>query len=54
MASTPTRVTPRSAIGRPVNQLRDPYVFVEGPRTFLADASAGEAGIAIGEFGLDR
>jgi hypothetical protein len=37
------------AIMEPVNQLRDPYVYVEAGRAYLLYAVAGEQGIAIAE-----
>lgn len=36
-----------------VNQLRDPAIYVEGDRTFLLYAVAGESGIAIAEVFFD-
>ncbi len=39
----------RGAVNEPVNQLRDPAVFVDDDRVFLLYAVAGEAGIALAE-----
>ncbi len=48
-ANQPLVPSVRDAINVPVNQLRDPAIFVEGDRTYLLYAIAGEAGIAIVE-----
>ena len=48
-ANQPLVPSVRDAINIPVNQLRDPAIFVEGDRTYLLYAFAGEAGIAIVE-----
>jgi hypothetical protein len=37
----------RSSIDRAVNQLRDPFVHVEGEAVHLVYAVAGESGLAI-------
>jgi len=37
----------RSAINRPANQLRDPFLFEDSGRPFLVYAVAGEAGLGI-------
>lgn len=39
----------RTAVNRPVNQLRDPAVFEEDGRTYLIYAVKGEAGLGIAE-----
>jgi hypothetical protein len=46
-ADEPIEPSLRSSIDRPVHQLRDPYVFVEGDDAYLVYAVAGESGIAI-------
>lgn len=52
-ADQPIAPSLRSAVDRPVHQLRDPDVFVEGDGTaWLAWAVAGESGIAIGRLTL--
>jgi hypothetical protein len=48
-ASEPLAPSWRSAISRPVNQLRDPAIYEEDGRVFMAYAVAGEAGIGIAE-----
>ena len=48
-AHLPAEPSVRGAISSAVNQLRDPCVFVEGHRTWLLYAIAGESGIAIAE-----
>lgn len=42
----------RGAINTPVNQLRDPAIFVEGDRMFLLYSAAGESSIGIAEIEL--
>jgi hypothetical protein len=37
----------RSAVNRPANQLRDPFLFEDSGRPFLVYAVAGEAGLGI-------
>ena len=44
----------RSTAYGPVNQLRDPAVYVEDGRTYLLYAVAGESGIAIAEVVFDE
>ncbi|MBT4125550.1 MAG: hypothetical protein HOJ22_03230 [Chloroflexi bacterium] len=39
----------RGLIDGPVNQLRDPALFIDGSRTYLLYSVAGESGIAIAE-----
>ena len=46
-ADQPVEPSVRSVAYRPVNQLRDPAVFVEGDDVYLAYAVAGEAGIGL-------
>lgn len=41
------------AVMQPVNQLRDPAIFVEDGRIFLLYAIAGERGIGLGELSRD-
>lgn len=48
-ADVPAAPSWRGAIGRRVNQLRDPAIHEEDGRTWLLYAVAGEAGIAIAE-----
>lgn len=46
-AELPVEPSLRGAINHPVNQLRDPCVFVDGDATYLLYAAAGESAIAI-------
>jgi hypothetical protein len=46
-ADAPLEPSIRSTAYGPVNQLRDPAIFVEGAQAYLAYAVAGESGIAI-------
>ena len=46
-ADRPAEPSVRSAIDRPVNQLRDPTVYVEGEDAYLVYAVAGESGLGI-------
>jgi hypothetical protein len=46
-ARQPVLPSVRSAVGHPVNQLRDPFVFVEEDVGHLVYAVAGESGLAI-------
>ncbi|MBI1198747.1 MAG: hypothetical protein GC203_12880 [Phenylobacterium sp.] len=48
-ADLPVEPSYRSAIFRPVNQLRDPCIYEEAGRTYLLYAVQGEAGIGIAE-----
>ncbi len=48
-ASLPIERSYRSAVFKPVNQLRDPAIYVEAGRIYLLYAVQGEAGIAIAE-----
>lgn len=48
-AQLPLAPSYRSAIAVPVNQLRDPAIYVEDERTYLLYAVQGEAGIGIAE-----
>jgi len=45
----PLEPSTRSVVYGKVNQLRDPAIYVEGDRTYLLYAIAGESGIAIAE-----
>jgi hypothetical protein len=51
-ADAPLVPSVRSVAYGHVNQLRDPAIFVEGDRTYLLYAVAGESGIAIAEVEL--
>ena len=44
----------RSAINRPANQLRDPFLFEDLGRRFLVYALAGEAGLGIATSEVSR
>lgn len=46
-ADQPVAPSVRSSVDRPVNELRDPYVFVEGDVAHLVYAVAGESGLAL-------
>ena len=48
-AEAPVEPSVRGPVYRRVNQLRDPAIYVEGDRTFLLYAVAGESGIALAE-----
>lgn len=48
-ADAPVEPSTRSVAYGKVNQLRDPAIYVEGDRTYLLYAIAGESGIAIAE-----
>ena len=48
-AGAPVEPSVRGPVSGRVNQLRDPAIHVEGDRTFLLYAIAGESGIAIAE-----
>ena len=48
-ADAPMIPSVRGAVAAPVNQLRDPCVFVDDGRTFLFYAVAGESGIGVVE-----
>lgn len=48
-AGLPLTPSYRSAVNAPVNQLRDPAIYEEGGRTFLAYAVKGEGGLGIAE-----
>ena len=48
-ANRPLEPSKRGLIDGPVNQLRDPAVFVDGSQTYLLYSVAGESGIAIAE-----
>ncbi|HTP48416.1 MAG TPA: hypothetical protein VMQ50_16000 [Casimicrobiaceae bacterium] len=50
----PARPSVRGLARHPVRELRDPAIFVEGNRTYLLYAVAGESGIAIGELHLPQ
>jgi hypothetical protein len=49
-AALPPMPSVRSAINRPANQLRDPFLFEDEGRCFLVYAVAGEAGLGIARF----
>ena len=53
-AGAPLAPSVRSTAYGPVNQLRDPAVYVEDGRTYLLYAVAGESGIAIAEVFFDE
>jgi len=46
-ADQPLEPSVRSSVDHPVNQLRDPFVFLDGPDRYLVYAVAGESGLAI-------
>ena len=46
-ANEPNAPSLRSSVDHPVNQLRDPAVFLEGDDAYLVYAVAGESGLAI-------
>lgn len=46
-AGLPVRASHRSSVDHAVNQLRDPFVYVEDEVAFLVYAVAGESGLAI-------
>jgi hypothetical protein len=46
-ASEPVEPSVRSSVDHAVNQLRDPYVLVEGEDAYLVYAVAGESGLGI-------
>ena len=48
-AELPLEPSVRGPVMKPVNQLRDPAIFLEGDRTYLLYAIAGEHGLAIAE-----
>lgn len=48
-ADAPLEPSARSLAYGKVNQLRDPAIYVEGDRTYLLYAVAGESGIAVAE-----
>jgi len=48
-ADCPLEPSSRGLVQGPVNQLRDPALFVDGSRTYLLYSVAGESGIAIAE-----
>lgn len=52
-AAAPLEPSIRSTAYGPVNQLRDPAIYVEGGRVFLLYAVAGESGIALAEVVFD-
>lgn len=52
-ADAPLEPSLRSTAYGAVNQLRDPAIYVEGERTYLLYAVAGESGIAIAEVHFD-
>ncbi len=43
----PVRPSVRSAVDHRVNQLRDPFVYLEGKQSYLVYAVGGESGLAI-------
>ncbi|MBX3484030.1 hypothetical protein [Phenylobacterium sp.] len=51
-ADLPAKPSLRSAIGHPVNQIRDPAIFQENGRTYLLYAVKGEHGLGIAELTL--
>ena len=51
-ADQPIEPSVRSAVNRRVNQLRDPFVFIERDDRYLVYAVAGESGIAIARLEL--
>jgi hypothetical protein len=53
-AGAPLAPSIRSTAYGPVNQLRDPAIYVEGERVFLLYAVAGESGIALAEVVFDE
>ena len=48
-ADLPLHPSRRGAIDEPARQVRDPYVFEDGGRTWLFYAVAGERGLAVAE-----
>ena len=48
-AVRPLEPSKRGLIDGQVNQLRDPALFIDGPKTYLLYSVAGESGIAIAE-----
>lgn len=48
-ADQPVAPSVRSSVDRRVNQLRDPYVFIEGDSAHLVYAVAGESGLALAQ-----
>jgi hypothetical protein len=52
-AKQPLAASFRSSVNAPVNQLRDPSIFLDGDRTYLLYAIAGESGIGIAELILE-
>ena len=51
-ANLPLYESTASAINTPVNQLRDPAIFVEGEKIYLLYAVRGENGIAIAKINI--
>ena len=47
-AQLPVEPSRRGAIMHPVNQLRDPAIFLEADKVYLLYTVAGEQGIAVG------
>ena len=52
-ASNPLEPSQRGIIVPPVNQLRDPAIFVDDDSLYLLYAVAGEQGIAVAELELN-
>ena len=53
-ANAPLEPSVRSVAYGKVNQLRDPAIYVEGERSYILYAVAGESGIAIAELKFSR
>ena len=51
-ANAPLKPSVRGLATEPVNELRDPAIFVEGDATYLLYSVAGETGIAIAQIEL--
>ena len=51
-ANLPLYESTASAINTPVNQLRDPAIFIEGEKIYLLYAVRGENGIAIAKINI--
>jgi hypothetical protein len=51
-ADEPLEPSRRSAVDRPVHQLRDPYLFAQAGDAYLVYAVAGESGLAIARLEL--
>lgn len=53
-ANEPLEASHRSSVDHPANQLRAPYIFLEGGDAYLVYAAAGESGIAIARLDIDE